>query len=124
MRALALGLGLVLLAACQSAPRPVVVQGPDCRPWKAVVVVQCWWAGEGLPLTQCERTSSQPPGCGLDEVAVTVLTGITSVRLDREKYPNGTWVWLTVNRDEQGRIGRFSVNTTTGRSEIITDTRD
>jgi hypothetical protein len=123
MKALALGLSLFLLAACQSAPRSVVAQGPDCRPWKASVVVQCWWAGEGLPLTQCERTRSQPPGCGLDEVAVSALTGVTSVRLDREKYPHGTWAWFTVYQDEQGRIGRASADAD-GRSEIILDTRD
>lgn len=94
-----------VLSSC-AAPKAVQYAGPDCRPWKAKAVVQCWWPGPAHPLTSCELTTRSY--CPFDDQAVAALAGDTSVILDTTRYPGGTWAWFDVFQDDAGRVGRAS----------------
>jgi hypothetical protein len=96
----------LLISSCAPTASTVVASAPDCRPWRAKAVVQCWWPGTGHPLTNCEiSTRSQ---CPLDEQAVGALEGDATVILDATRFPRGTWAWFDVYQDESGRVGRAS----------------
>lgn len=96
----------VQLSSCAPTANTVVEAGPDCRPWKAKAVVQCWWPGAGHPLTNCEISSRSQ--CPFDGQAAVALEGDATVVLDATRFPQGTWAWFDVYQDESGRVGRAS----------------
>lgn len=103
--------GLTAISGCSKPPRPVEIAGPDCRPLVAKVILQCWYGGRDLALSQCEVGAEEPVGCGIGPDAVARFNSGLDLSLtfsspEREDVPR--WIQFNVYRDATGRVGRIT----------------
>lgn len=99
-----------VMGGCARSSKPLTLAGPDCRPLVAKVILQCWYGGRDLPLSQCEVGAEEPVGCGIGPDAVAYFnSGLDLSRTYATPHTTGSprWIQFNVYRDATGRVGRI-----------------
>jgi hypothetical protein len=99
-----------VMGACARSPKPAVITGPDCRPLAAKVILQCWYGGRALALSQCEVGAEEPAGCGIGPDAVVYFNSgldLSQTYATPDTTGSPRWIQFNVYRDATGRVGRI-----------------